>query len=524
MFTVNARDAAKRAESVDASTKSTLPFSDDDRDRGKALMTANKWIVRRTESVNLRDDTQVARRVVVDFYVPPSADGCRIPRHLPLTLLRKVAPASNIDFVDEEDRSVSLLSLRENAGLSATALNEALEFVLPELPHLETARTCWQLASGTPNEAVEALKRLTALIVEHRRPRDPYPEYQTALRIQRLILIARTLAMNSIIWVMNDCPAGTRRVIKFTYEEPVEILSSLLKRLGIFLGLRSVKLGFKTPHLRSSQTYHFEMSVPGSLELHDADRDVDIHEATDIASRRDPTFFKTFRRDLHLYYDLVGTRTLVSNRISVKCRAGRRGFLSLALASAVLIAALLWSAWLLRKHLDSEAASQAIPPVMLLVPAVLVSMVNRPGEHPFNALLLTGPRYLIALSGVFASVAAAVVAFVATPSESEAVTGIWLGCAIGSSLVALLILWSWVSSLPVTARWGFGAGAFALAGAALSAWAILDGWWSWRSALLLIICELASALCGRRGLQRPRREPYMAYFARDLREAGILPS
>src|SRR4051794_31931138 len=71
-------------------------FSTEDHDRAKALLTANKWIVRRTETINLRDDTQVGRRVAVDYYVPKSAarDG-RAPTHLPLMLVRKVAPVSN---------------------------------------------------------------------------------------------------------------------------------------------------------------------------------------------------------------------------------------------------------------------------------------------------------------------------------------------------------------------------------------------------------------------------------------------
>jgi hypothetical protein len=103
--------------------------------------------------------------------------------------------------------------------------------------------------------------------------------------------------------------------------------------------------------------------------------------------------------------------------------------------------------------LNDDATSHVMPPLLLLVPAVLVALVTRPGEHQLNAMLLAGPRYLISLSGVFAAVAAAVIAFVGAPRDSSALELTWLLCACGSSVVAALVLWSWVAALKPAGRW-----------------------------------------------------------------------
>lgn len=445
-----------------------LPFSSEDLDCAKALMTTHRWVVRRVETVQFRDEYQVTRRMEVDFYVPRGTDHEGASRHLPLTLLDKDPPVTSVEVSDEETRTVPLLSKAENAALSASGLAAALMYTLPSVPSGIVRSACWSLANDPPNDARSALATLTRIVRDHRGSTATPEGYRDALRLQRWLLVARQMIGNSIIWIINPDAPPTRRVLTLTYADQLEILSGATPRIATFLALRSLRLGFRSAQIHSCRTYHFQMTVPPGLQLDDATLGADIREVTDIARQRPPTLFRAEQRDLHLYVDVIGAHTLRQGSISVKCRIRREGFLSLTLSSALVVAALLWSTWLLRPHLDTISASHVMPPVLLLIPAVLVTLVNRPGEHPFNRILLTGQRLLISLSGVFASIAAAVIAFVAVPRASDTLSWTWMLCAIGATLVAGLVLWSWMASLALAARWRARASVAGLAAVAFS--------------------------------------------------------
>lgn len=500
----------------------TTALTQPDHDRGKALLTAYTWIKRRVESVELHDSRKVRRAVTVDFIVPKSVDDPRrAPTHLPVVLLRKIAPVLDLDLRDEDSRALPLLTKQENAAYSGAALASALAYVTGIPASHQLLTTCQALARDDPAEAAQHLGRLTRWVHAQELPRDEDEEsrFRRSLGRRRAMFIARSMAGNSFIWLRSyDHKPLERRVIKFAYDETLEVLSPPARRFFFLLGFRSLDVGFATPHLRGCCSYHFELAVPSELEMHGEQLHAEIRRSADGSEVPDfPTFFKAFDRDLHLYLDLTGTYTEHSGGVAVKLRASRHGFLSMALAAAWLICAMLWTAWLLRSHLTTDA-TQVIPPVFLITPAVLVALVNRPNEHPFNAFVLTGTRYLVLVSGVIASAAAGVLAFVESPGDSEALSAAWLTGAIATTAIATIVLAGWIASMPKRLRaWSWAAISTAVAAGLMISAAMTGEWTGWRTHLTLIpvVALIYCATILFRRIQRPTRSSW--YLDGDLR-------
>jgi len=497
--------------------------ADPDRDRSKALFTVHRWLIRRVESVSLRDATSATRALTVDFIIPTGVGHEGAPTHLPLVLLRKVPPVLNIDLYDEDRRSLPVLSRRENARLSANALKELIAYVLDE-PAARYEDICGRLAEKDPAQAADALDDLVKRVRALEEPTLPRDRYRHDTRVRRLLLVARAAVGNSIIWVPIDGTPGDRKIVKFAYEEQIEILSSLALRACVFLGFRSLLVAFATPHLRGCQSYHFEASVPHDLELHEGRLNADIRENADPDTRRELDLFKWFRRDLHLYADLVDTHTLQSTSITFKVRAGRRGMLSLAMSAALIIAGMLWLLFALRRDLDPAAASQAVPPMLVLIPAVLVVIVIRPDEHPFSAFLYTGTRYLILFTGIVAAASGAALAFASDPGASSTLEVYWLVSALLATLVAILLLVGWIASRPRRERgvaWAF---VTTVAAIALAGWATAADTWDVVTIASTGALVVAAVRCLAIGLEgRIVPPPRELYFDADLRAGGILP-
>lgn len=493
-----------------------------DQARGKALATMRHWVVRRVESVHLQDAATATRALTVDFIVPRGLAG-GAPDHLPLVLLRKLPPVMNLDLLNSDGSSLPLLTRRENAALSAAALRSALLFVAGSAAteHLDQ---CDLIAFGAPADAGREVGRLALSIRALPAADSEEAKYASALRVRRLMLVAKAMAGNSLIWVPNADPPGTRKIVKFAYDGQIERLSSLPVRFGVFFGFRSLHVGFATPHLRACQSYHFECQLPEGLEMHGEHLAADIREDQNPEAAREPEFFKAAGRDLHLYVNLRGTYTTECDLVSFKVRPGRQGLLSFALIAATLIAAMLWTGVALQDRLEANAASQALPPVLLLVPVILLALIIRPAEHPFSALLLTGTRYLVLGSGVVATTAAGALGFVAEPSESSSLLTVWFISAVLATLIATTLLVGWIASLPRRGRaasWGIVLGTWAVA---LALWASLTSHWGPWTIDLAILAAVVAAVCARIYRQgRPVPPPARRYFYEDLRASGVLP-
>lgn len=410
------------------------------------MRTAPRWIHRRVESAVLQDESTIRRHLTVDFEVPNQDSDAGDPCLLPLVLLRKSPPVLHIDLKDEEGKSLPLLTRSENAQISARALASVVEHAIGAHAHPLLMQTCRRIAVEPPPAAAEAFGSLLDILRSHTTNLSPQQRYRRSLRVGRAIQIARSMIGNSVIWVPVGNARSDRRVVKFAYDEPLQILSGIWARVGTFLGFRSLLVAFATPHLRDAGTYHFQMSVPAELELRHLSFEADVREMRDPSTSRRPSFQRVFRREAHLYINLRDTETRYSDRIQVRVRPGRRGFLSFATSASLLITALLTSAWFLHDDIVADSGGEIASPVLLLIPALLVAVVVRPGEHAFTGYLLTGPRYLMLAAGVFSAVAAGALA-VLEPEDPTALDDVWLACAGGTALVSACMMGAWLASL-----------------------------------------------------------------------------
>jgi hypothetical protein len=199
--------------SVPGSATTGCSFSPFDLDCAKALMTADRWIVRRVETIAFRDESEITRRLAVDFYVPSGAHGEAAPLHLPLALARKGARVAGIQLTDETGAAVPVLSPGENAGLSTAALGAALEFVLGSTASPALRGICQRLAHDAPDPATAAYLELSGILAE----RIPTASGELQTRLRRLALVARRMIGDSIVWLVNRDDPERRRIVTMTW-------------------------------------------------------------------------------------------------------------------------------------------------------------------------------------------------------------------------------------------------------------------------------------------------------------------
>jgi hypothetical protein len=99
----------------------------------------------------------------------------------------------------------------------------------------------------------------------------------------------------------------------------------------------------------------------------------------------------------------------------IRLRASRRGWLLAAFSIAFMITLLLSFVWERRGDLGDSTAATVIG-IALGIGAASVAYLVRPGEHTMTTRLLEGPRIAVALTGVAALIAMALLAF---PSHSS---------------------------------------------------------------------------------------------------------
>jgi hypothetical protein len=186
------------------------------------------WVVRRVESIEFVDDRTVRRRVSVDYAVPRDAvvlrleDGTPV-RVLPLALMRRKSMV-NFDFRDHDGRPMPLLGLRENQALTLAVVRAWAATLLEDKgtppgdwPRLPGAldQLLDDLVAGDQAElaaAYEQMKDIGRTPAEHVDP--------------RLTVILERLATNFILFATEPATPGRRRIVKWSYDEPLTLLHS----------------------------------------------------------------------------------------------------------------------------------------------------------------------------------------------------------------------------------------------------------------------------------------------------------
>jgi hypothetical protein len=452
------------------------------------------WVVRRVESIEFVDDRTVCRRVSVDYTVPSDAvvlrrgDGTRV-RVLPLAMMRRKSMI-NFDFRDHDGRPMPLLGLRENQALTlsvvrawATALREDRGTPIADQRSLpaDLHELLDDVVAGDQAELSAAYERIIA-------PRAVPDQHVD----QRLVVILERLATNFVLFATECAPPGTRRIVKWSYDEPLTLLHSTSSYQGhedgpcpgtpppggrsesvtygrtgrrqhwwepdpllAGLGLQPTLIRFPTPGAELAASFHLEITAPPEVSIveasllagqpnlrFDEDPDEDRRQwkqwraglDEDAPSRRPrprrrPSFDSVSGGYPTVDLHVADVPFGSLSRAQVELQASPSGWLATAWLAALLATLVLFAASLGR-------VTEDLPTLVLVTyAAAMVTVVVRPDPHVMVTRLLAYLRMLAGASAVLTLSGALAVAFL----DSD--TARWFVLAAGVlSLVPTVVL------------------------------------------------------------------------------------
>jgi hypothetical protein len=449
---------------------------------GAYFLPQDRKLVRRhVESVDLQDERHGRRRLTIDLALPrdpeaaiaASENGYRF--YIPIALMQKSPPTTNIDLVDEAEQSIPLLTRRQNARLTYAATLDMAEEVLGGTLSNELRRAIQQLIEQDGLAAELAFEYALVVIEEEHPGRLGTPRTAT------LETVLADFSVNSLLWVGLTGRPGARTIVKLSYEMPVELppiprrrpsmkkvsvvtpnaihdfeyedlgdghegstVRRIWRRITHTLGWSPIALSIDSPYVRSCNSYHMQVQAPAGLEA----RSIRFAGGPEDAPAADEMQNPCSRGTAHLY--LAGARTdQIAPPIIVKLGAGRRGFLSLALLSAAITSGLLWAFHARASDVSQHGIAAA---VLLLVPGLLTAFAVRTQEHVLTARVLSGVRFLLLVAALISTAAAAAMSHVRPTDWSLSHT--WYVYAILVSCVAGLLALSWLFSFRAVWRAG----------------------------------------------------------------------
>ena len=357
-------------------------------------LAGNGWVKRRVETVHFLGAGTLSRRVSVDFEMPDTDFKTPRPLPVPLALLEK-RPLVDFDVFDEATNALPICTRAENsyAAWSMLAAVAAVEIRdaegdgegRPIEPLWDDLRS---IASG---ESREALKILNGFAESEDRLR------RTLAESSFFDAVARTLATVFLLLIPVEATPGQRRVIKFRYTLGHRRFGSGLERFSQSMGWMPAGFEFYVPAVGESESYHFELAAPTDLAVA---RSV-LHLKDPVAGWEEIGGVSTGTR-AHLY--TTGRQPDVDGTALVWLQISRTGLLrSGCVVAAMIFAVLLFfyaTGRLDRPPRDIQSA------ILLTLPALVATLVVRPGEHGLVTELLRGVRSAVALAGAGAYTAA----------------------------------------------------------------------------------------------------------------------
>ncbi|HUB37170.1 MAG TPA: hypothetical protein VL972_10130 [Solirubrobacteraceae bacterium] len=491
------------------------------------LLSERLWVRRHVETAALKNRVSAKRRLTIDVELPREivcsvSDGRTNLYFLPVTLLAKRPITAFIDLVDEDDRSLPLLTREENASVSLAAVVDAGRRLLGAEPPSPLQRAWSELIHRDGLDAVLALhiaEDLTKRWFPEVEERPGYRWFRRALH---------DLVPNSFVWIPLEGRGGERRVVKLRYEatagspklrhrkdatievvvtlddglthefthtepgdsDPRGIVGRVFNRLGNALGLTSTSVELTTPSIRGSSTYHLQFEAPPGLEVERLELLTEKEQRRGAFQERPKQLVENDGDSAHLYlpdsevYRPPGTGDyrpgMEDSRmlpVLAELRVGRRGFLSLSTLSGMLIVAMLWAYDAAAPIHLVNSRPEVAAAVLLVVPVVLLAFVVQAGEHPVVTKMLVGVRVCMLTLGLLAIADAA--AIVAVKPSAWSLHHTWFVYAAAGSIFGGLLVLGWVLALGLTRR----------------AWGGLNS--AWQSRLMYSVCCVAlGALVG----------------------------
>jgi hypothetical protein len=202
-------------------------------------------------------------------------------------------------------------------------------------------------------------------------------------------------------------------VVKFRYTLGLKRVGSGMERFVQAMGWMPARFAFYAPAAGESESYHFELAAPAELEVA---RSV-LRLEDPITGQEDVEGVSTGSR-AHLY--TTGKEPDVDGTALVWLQISRSGLLrsGCVVAGMILLVLLFFFATgrLVRPPRDIQSA------ILLTLPALVATLVVRPGEHGLVTELLLGVRSAVAMSGAVAYIAALLLG---TGIRGETLLGCW---------------------------------------------------------------------------------------------------
>ncbi len=450
------------------------------------FISSPAWVVRRVEHVTFLDECTIRRGVSIDYVSPPSAVTLRRPggQHvqvLPLAIMRRKSLV-NFDLRDHEGGALPLLGLRQNQALTLAVLRAWAAATLAEhsaeAVSGEADEFLDDVVAGDQTELWHAFNRMWAAA--------PGTQLERLGTDQHFRVVLDRLADSFVLYGLHDGPAGERRVVKFSYDEPLtlryakssykqthdnagkckeEYENTTLRPLGwtalrAAMGFSATRIEFPVPAAELAASFHFEVSAPPEVSIVRAallagrtgpkdkapapPADGQFNGPVKMKNRqqRRPSFdsigggYPTV--DLHVADVPYGSRSRA--KVEVEARPG--GWFATAVFSSWLSSAILLFAYLAKPKLGAGSA------LMVSFSAGLAALLVRNDPHRLITRLLSKVRLLATFGALLAVAAAVVLAF----GDARAAHH-WLILLFGASLIpAALISASWLLTLSRSLR------------------------------------------------------------------------
>jgi hypothetical protein len=440
----------------------------------RLIVNSSDWVVRRVEHVAFLDECTVRRRVSIDYVAPedavtfcrPSGQQVRI---LPMAILRRKSLVK-FDFRDHDGHALPLLGLRQNQALTLASLRAWAAAGLHEAEpgqviEPETSDFLDDVIAGDQIELWRAFKRMWEAKKD-----DEQLKRLGKDKCFRAVL--DRFADSFVLYGLHDAPFGERRLIKFSYDEPLTLRFSKSSyqphgkdgkggrekyedteytmwswtALRSAVGFTPTRIKFPVPAAELAASFHFEISAPPEVSIVNAallagrpspePKEPEPAPAATMKDRerRRPSFdaisggYPTV--DLHVADVPYGSRS----RAQVEVEARVTGWFGTAVFASWLASAILLFSYLARP----QAAVGST--LLASFAAGLAVMLVRQDPHRLVTRLLSKVRQLATFAAVLA-LAAAVVMASNNPARVQGwLLGLFLASLVPTTLISVSCL------------------------------------------------------------------------------------
>jgi hypothetical protein len=396
------------------------------------LLSENRWVHRRGETISILSHEFAHRSVSVDFTVPEVFHPLlRLPRRqewlVPIGVLRK-HPLRNFDLRDEAGASVPLVERSVNGVIGYHLLLTAAEMALAVEKMDVTddlSRHLELVATGDDDEAESVIGQM----LQAAQTGDS--AHQAVLGDDRCRFLLNDLS-GGFLLVAQIRDVESRRILKFAFDHSLE--RTRAPTAFELLGWLPFNVETEVPAAARAQSYHAEVEIPEELRIKNGSAIVDEDTLAVYAADGEAD-----RAALYAPAVPLGARPV----LFLEVRAERASFPAVAAAVAWITAAILWIGTGLGDPTNSEAGP-AIS-ILLASTAVFVGAIVRSGEHRLVQARFFVPRILLALSAAGGLVAGATLAF-----KISSVDTIWDVCAWVALVIAAILTVTLVRAVPTT--------------------------------------------------------------------------